>query len=1017
MEKLKTLILISFGILFFPIAVFGQTINGTVTDRHTNEPLIGVNIFLEGTSIGTTTNVDGEFSLTVPSLEGVLVFRYIGYVTQRVEIAGNDVINVRLVDDVVAGEELIVVAYGIQQRSLVTGAISRIEASQIEQSASLRVEQALQGRTAGVMVMQNSGQPGSGSTVRIRGVGTTGDAEPLYVVDGMPVTNIDYLSPSDISSIEVLKDASATAIYGARGANGVVMVTTKSGRPGEIRISYNGYTGIQNPWRKVDLLDAPDYMMIMNESFANDNRTIPFPDIEDRIQEIGSGTDWQDEVFFYNAPVTNHSLSLSGGTDNSRYVTSLSYRYQDGIVAQGKSNYERITFRVNSDHTAGRLNYGSRFNYTRKTTRGINPNEEFGGVMARAVNIDPVTPVRNEDGSFAQSPYASQEVVNPVAAIETINAEYNEDKIVGGIFGQFNFTDNFSLRSSFDIDFAYGNNRSFLPEFNLGGNAINETTIAFQEQNRFTTWQTSHVLSYSDEVGVHAFSGIAGFELLDRRNEFVGGTRADLSMPSFQHAWLSTGTDPDSPTNYGGMGVESIASYFTRVNYSYDDKYLFEGVFRVDGSSKFGPDNRWASFPAFSAGWVITREEFMPDLDWLSLLKIRGGWGQNGSDNIGQFSFTPLITTHIGYGFGQTDRTQVTGAYPAQIANTGLRWETSEQFSLGLETAFADYAYFVNLDYYAKKTKGLLLSAPIPQFIGNAAPVINGGEVRNSGLELESGMRRISGDWNYDITLTGTYNVNEVTAINNEEGRLFGASVSTSMNNVAMAQVGYPIAFFWGYRTAGIFQTEEEVQAHVGPDGQLIQPNARPGDLIFVDVNGDGQITDEDRVKIGDPYPDFTLGFNFNLGWKNWDMNMFWFGSFGNDIYTGGTRRHDLNMPNWKSSVLDRWTPENPSNSHPRVTINDPNGNYARPSDFFVEDGSYVRLRNLTIGYTLPRTAVNAIGASRLRLYASAQNLLTFTSYDGHDPEIGSGWALDVGIDRNVYPQARTFLFGVNLDF
>lgn len=1016
MGKLKLLSIILFGVLCVPLNTFSQTITGTVVDAATNEPLIGVNIFLEGTSIGTTTNLDGEYSLNVPSLEGTLVFRYVGFVTKEVPINGNTVINVRLNEDVIYGSELVVVAYGLQQRSLVTGAISRIESRQIEQSASLRVEQALQGRTAGVMVMQNSGQPGSGATVRIRGIGTTGDAEPLYVVDGMPVGGIDFLSPSDIASIEVLKDASATAIYGARGANGVVMITTATGRPGPVQVSYHGYIGFQNPWKKTDLLNAPDYMMIMNESFANDGRTIPFPDIDDRIAEIGSGTDWQEEVFFYNAPVTNHSLRLGGGSGNSSYMTSLSYRQQDGIVAEGKSNYERFTFRLNSDHKIGRLNYGSRLNYSSKTTRGINPNEEFGGIMARTVNIDPVTPVRDEDGNFASSPYASQEVVNPVASIDIINAEYKEDKFVGGVYGQFFFTDKLSLRSSFDIDLAYGSNRSYIPIYDLGGNVSNATSIAFQEQLKFFTWQTSHVIRYEDAIGAHNYSVLGGFELLDRRNEYLGGSRANLSMPSFEHAWLSTGTDEESMTNYGGMGLEAIASYFARVNYDYDNKYMLEGVFRIDGSSKFGPENRWATFPAFSVGWVLTQEEFLKNHDIISYVKLRGGWGQNGSDNIGQFGFTPLITTHVGYGFGMTP-TPVTGAYPGRIANTNLKWETSEQTSIGLETAFDDFKYYANFDFYIKNTRGLLLSAPIPQFIGNASPIVNGGSVRNTGFEIESGVRMITGSWNFDISMTGTFNKNEVTAINNEEGRLFGAGVSTSMNNVAMAQVGHPIAFFWGYQTAGIFQSEDEVLAHVSSDGTLIQPNARPGDLIFVDQNDDGQITDEDRVQIGNPYPDFTLGLNINLGWNNWDLNMFWYGAFGHDIFTGGTRRHDLNMPNWKSDVLDRWTEDNPSTTHPRVTISDPNGNYARPSDFFIEDGSYVRLRNASIGYTLPSDLINMIGAKRLRLYVAAQNLFTFTKYSGHDPEIGSGWALDVGIDRNIYPQARTYTFGINLDF
>jgi len=662
------------------------------------------------------------------------------------------------------------------------------------------------------------------------------------------------------------------------------------------------------------------------------------------------------------------------------------------------------------------LSYGSRINYTNKTTRGINPNEEFGGIMSMVSNFDPVTRVRNEDGTFAQSPFASQEVVNPVAAIDIINSEWKEDKLVGGVFGSFNITDNLLIRSSADLELTYGNSRTFIPVYDLGGNVTNPTSLAMQEQNKWVAWQTSHIIQYQNNIMDHNFTLMGGFELFSLRNEFLGGTRANLSMESFRHAWLSVGTNEDSMTNYGGMGIESLASYFSRVNYNYKNKYLFEGVLRADGSSKFGPDNRWALFPAFSVGWVLTREDFIRDLGPLNFLKIRGGWGQNGSDNIGQFSYTPLITTHTGYGFG-TPPNLFTGAYPGQIANPNLKWETSEQVSAGIESAFADFRYYLNIDFYRKTTRGLLLSAPIPEFIGNAAPVINGGTVRNDGIEIETGFRHATRDWNFDISLTGTYNKNEVTAINNEEGRLFGAGVSTSMNHVAMAEVGKPIAFFWGFKTDGIFQSMDEVLQHVNSEGQLIQPNARPGDIRFVDQNGDGQITDEDRVMIGNPYPDFTLGLNLNTRWKNFDLNMFWYGAFGHDIFTGGTRRHDLNMPNWKSDVLNRWTEENPSATHPRVTIDDPNGNYSRPSDFFIEDGTYVRLRNLSIGYTVPVNVTQLIGASRLRFYAAAQNLITFTGYSGHDPEIGSGWALDVGIDRNIYPQARTFMFGVNLDF
>ncbi len=1018
MHRYKSLLLILIAVMLVGAVNYAdaQTVRGTVVDAETGEELIGVNIVYEDTDLGTATGTNGEFSLSVPELSGTLTFRYVGFVTKNVEIDGREEITVNLEPDIIYGEEMIVVGYGLQQRSLVTSAISRMEAREIEQAAPLRVEQALQGRTAGVTVMQNSGQPGSGATVRIRGIGTTGDAEPLYVVDGMPVGGIDYLNPADIQSIEVLKDASATAIYGARGANGVVMITTQEGSPGPMQVSYNGYVGFQNPWRETNLLNAPDYMKIMNESYANDGRTIPFPDIDDRISEVGQGTDWQDEVFFYNAPVTDHTLRFSGGSETSTYSASMSYRQQDGIVAEGKSNFERLSFRVNSDHTRGRLNYGTRMTYTNKTTRGIDPNEEFGGIMARVANIDPVTPVYDEDGNFAESPYASQEVVNPVGAIDIINSEWNENKFVGGVFGNFNITDRLSVRSTLDLDLAYGDSRTFIPIYDLGGNESNSTTTVSQERNEWFTWQTSHTIRYQDQISDHNFSLLGGFELLDYRNEYLGGTAYDLTMETYDNAWLSVGTDEENQTNFGGQGIESLASFFGRVNYDYDNRYMFEGVLRFDGSSKFGPDNRWGTFPAFSLGWVLSREDFLKDNDFISFLKLRGGWGRNGSDNIGQFTYTPLITTHAGYGFGM-DPSVVTGAYPSQIANPALKWERSEQTSVGLETAYLDHRVYFNLDVYDKRTKGLLLSAPIPAFIGNAPPTINGGNIQNRGVEIEAGYRQILDDWQFNFSLTGTINRNEVTSIDNEEGRLFGAGVSTAMDHVAMAMEGEPIAFFWGYETAGIFQTQQEVEDHVNSEGEIIQPDARPGDLIFVDQNDDGQITDEDRVKIGNPYPDFTMGLNIDIDFRNWDLNMFWYGSFGNDIFTGGRRRHDLSMPNWQDDVLDRWTEENPSTDHPRVTIDDPNGNYVRPSDFFIEDGSYVRLRNISLGYTLPGSFTDMIGASRLRVYAAAQNLLTFTGYSGHDPEIGSSWALDVGIDRNIYPQARTITMGINLDF
>lgn len=1021
MIKIKLQLISMMILLAFAGISQAQTITGVITDAETNEPLIGAAISLDGTTIGAATNINGEYTLNVPELQGTLVVRYIGYVSQRIDIDGRDQIDIQLETDLYSLGEVVMVGYGMQQKSLVTGSISRLESRQIEAAAPLRVEQALQGRSPGVIVLQNSGQPGSGATVRIRGAGTTGDANPLYVVDGMPVGGIDYLNPSDIESIEVLKDASATAIYGARGANGVVVITTKSGARGPIKISYNGYYGTQAPWKTTDLLDAQDYMMIMNESYENDGRRIPFPDdFVDQFgrtkEEIGAGTDWQQEVFSFSAPITNHELSLSGGNETSTFFSSLSYRQQDGIVAPSKSNYERVTFRLNSDHQKGRLRFGNRLAYTNKTTRGIDPNESFAGIMSRVANIDPVTPVYEPGtNNFAQSPFAAQEIVNPVAAIDIINGMWREDKLVGSIYGDISILEKLSFRSSFDIDLAYGNNRFFNPVYDLGGNTSNLVSNTGMQQNKWFTWQTSQVMTYRDQIADHSFSVLGGFEARNFRYELLGGTKSDLLFDSFENAWINTGQDEESMVVFGTASEESLASYFARVNYDFAGRYMLEGVIRADGSSKFGPDDRWGIFPAFSLGWIISDEDFMDNTSNLSFLKLRGGWGQNGSDNIGQFNYTSLIAAYSGYSFGR-DPSRVTGSYPSRIANPNLRWETSEQANIGIESGFWDDRLLITADFYQKNTRGLLLEAPIPAFIGNQAPIVNGGSVQNTGTELEIIYREQSSSFRYSIGLSGAYNKNEVTSINNEEGRLFGANAGLGMNNVAMAQVGFPIAFFWGFETAGIFQSQEEVDAHVDAEGNPIQPNAQPGDLIFVDQNGDGVLDNQDRVMIGDPYPDFTAGLNLDFNWNNFDFNMFWYGAFGMDVFTGATRRQDLVLSNWKSSVLDRWTEENPSTTHPRVTVRDRNGNYSRPSDFFVENASYVRLRNLTLGYTIPSNITSTAGVSRARVYISAQNLITFTSYSGHDPEIGSGWALDVGIDRNIYPQARTFMLGINLD-
>jgi len=989
------------------------TVSGTVTTSDGNT-LPGVTIVIkENPTKGTVTDVNGKYTISVLP-DQTLEFSFVGMETQDVPVEGRAQIDVVMQETTQMIEELIVVGYGVQKKSLVSSSVSKVSSDDIERASPTRIEQALQGRTAGVQVIANSGQPGESFTVRIRGIGTNGTSDPLYLVDGMPVGGIDYLNPNDIQSVEILKDASASAIYGARGANGVVLITTKQGQKGKLTVNYDYSMGYQNAWRKVSVLDANEYAIIMNESYANDNRPIPFPDMA-AIDTLGTGTDWQDEIFYKNAPTYNHQFTFSGGNENSTFLASLSYTYQDGIVAKGKSNYERYTYRLNSTHTLGKFSMGNNLAYTNKITRGIDPNAEFRGPLSMAINMDPLTPVKNPDGTWGVSSYATQEVVNPIAYLSTLNLNYTENKLVGNVWGELEIIKGLKAKTSFSIDYANGSNRTFVPVYHLSDIISTTTSEASGTVNKWFTWQSENTLTYSNTLGEHSFAAMVGMTANKYQHEYIGGKKNDLLFDDFEHAWINNGTDEESYRSWGGADEHALLSYFGRVNYDFAGKYVFEGVLRADGSSNFGSNNRFGYFPAFSAGWIMSKEDFMQGFTPLSFLKLRFGWGKNGNEAIGAFRYTSLIGSGSKYTFG-TDEVIAVGSNPVGISNPDLKWETSEQTNIGVDARFFSDKLSVTLDLYNKKTEDLLVVAPIPSYIGNAAPTVNGGSVSNKGIELELGYKTIINGIGINANLSGAYNKNEVLSINNSEGKIYGAGLAVGMYNICIMETGYPIAYFWGYKTAGVFQNEQQIQNYISSDSTVIQPNAQPGDLIWVDMNDDGTIDDKDRTKIGNPYPDVTVGLNLGLTYKDFDFNMFWYGAFGQDIFNG-TRRYDLPMSNWNASVLDRWIGEGTSNSHPRVTINDPNQNYFKVSDFYVEDGSFLRLKNITLGYTLPEKYSQKVKISKLRIYASAINLFTFTNYSGFDPEIGARGALDVGIDRNIYPQPRTFLFGVNLSF
>ena len=1010
-----------------------QTVEGIVRDADTGETLPGVNIILEGTTVGTVTDIDGQYSLQVPAGPNVLVFSFVGYTPRQLSLnVTEDEILVRNIDlssDITTFEEFVVVGYGTQQKKVVTGAIASVDAEEITATPILRIEQAMQGRAAGVQVTNLSGQPGEAPTVRIRGAGTTGNAEPLYVVDGMVVGGIDYLNPGDIESIDVLKDAASAAIYGARAANGVVLITTKSGREGEMTLNYSFYQGFQNAARYVDVLNAEQYMMMMNEGAMNaGSADLPFdPDEIPRHD-----TDWQRELFQSNAPIANHELSVSGGSERSTYASSLSYFTQQGIIGGDRSQFDRLTARLNTRHQVNEfIRFGNNLAYSHIVRRGIASNASFNAAYSSALNIDPLTPVYEEDEAIlSQPPYSNQpvvvsdegktygisenigaEIVNPLALLEIQTGESRVDKIVGNVFGEIEPIENLTFRTSLGIDLAYVLGDSYQPLFFLNGSQYNlEKTSVQKNIDRYYTWQFENVLSYSNTIDDHNFSVLVGTTANKSNFENLYGFNADVDVSNPDHVYLNLATDTVWQA-FGGASHSALLSVFGRVSYNYLAKYAFDATIRRDGSSKFGPNNRFGTFPSFGVTWMISEENFFPSLGALEVVKLRASWGINGNQEIGDYQFISTIDRTRGYIFGGG---RAFGASPSYIANLDIRWEESEQIDIAIDFGAFDNRLTGTVDYYIKTTKGLLERIPIPGHVGNDPPFANVGSVENRGVEMSLNWRNHGRDLRYSIGANAAYNQNKMTKIGNAEGVLPGATWAVA-GMVTRAELGLPIAYFYGWVTDGIFQNWNEVYQHINSEGQMLQPNAQPGDVRFVDINGDGVIDENDRTMIGNPTPDWTFGMNANFEFRNFDLSFLVIGSYGNDVFNG-IRRRDLNNTNLSTDMLDRWTGEGTSNTIPRFTFSDTNQNN-RISDLYIEDASFVRLRNIQLGYTLPSSLLNRIKARSWRIYVSAENLFTLTGYSGADPEIGALSSFDIGIDRGVYPHARTFRLGTSITF
>ncbi|MEO1586073.1 MAG: TonB-dependent receptor, partial [Bacteroidota bacterium] len=979
------------------------------------------------TANGTLSNIDGTYSLKISGENATLVFSYFGSADYSVTYSGQTEINVKMSEEITNVDEVMIVGYGTQKKSVVTGAISKVRGEDLEDMPVPRIEQSLLGRTSGVRVTTASGAPGEGATVRIRGTSSINNAEPLYVVDGVPVGGgIDYLNQADIESIEVLKDAASGSIYGARSAAGVILVTTKQGTQDRMEVNYNAYYGTQAPWKKLSLLNATEYATLMNESSVASGGDILFQD----PRSLGEGTDWQSAVFNNSAPIQNHNLSISAGSGRSSYFASFGYFDQTGIVSEAQSRYQRFTARFNSTHKLSRwAKVGTTIGYSRINGRGISTNSEFGSPLSRAINLDPITPlletdpevlesdvfvnnevVRNEDGvPYGISDLVTSEVLNPVAALSIQQGYGWSDKIVGNAFAELEPLKGLKFRSSIGTDLAFWGGEGFTPVHYLNSTNRVDINRYSRDQNRGLYWIFQNTLSYSRTINAHDFTVLVGTVAERNQGEGIGGSIQDIPVSSIEDASLAFPTTPESQSFYGFEYQGTLASYLSRINYNYAGKYLMTATMRVDGSSKFGSNNKWGYFPSVSVGWVLSEEGFLRGSGAVNFMKIRASWGVNGNDQIGDFRFVSTVGGGRNYTFGSDERL-INGVSPNAIANPDLRWEETSQTNIGIDAVLFKY-FDVTFDLFDKQTTGMLLDIVVPGYVGNAGPVGNIATMVNRGVELELGFKKNISGFNVDIAGNVSYVDNEVTDLGPDKEFLVGQTFSPQGLEITRTTVGQPIGFFYGYQTDGIFQTTEEAAAYVNADGERLQPDARGGDFRFVDTDGDGELTPDDRTFIGDPTPNWTYGFNATFGWKGFDVVIFGQGVAGNELFKA-TRRFDLQMANLTSDALDRWTGEGTSTTYPRLVMNDPNRNFSRSSDFYVEPGGFFRIKTLQLGYSLPLSVLSKVKIRKVRFYVSGNNLVTFTQYSGFDPEIGGG---SFGVDRGIYPQPRFFLGGVNI--
>lgn len=987
-----------------------QTVKGIVKGPD-GLPVIAANISQKGTNNATITDLYGNFTLNITGQHPVLVISYIGYVTTEVNVSGRAFIEVVLQEDVEALDEVVVVGYGTMRKKDVTGAVSSVRTEDITKNATSNVMQAIAGKMSGVQVVQNSGTPGGDVSILIRGVGTINDASPLYVIDGVPVSGgMWYLNPNDVESIDVLKDASATAIYGSRGANGVVMVTTKQAQEGHTEINFDYSYGIQHTAKTYDMLNASQYAALHNEMRTNAGPEYSLNPAFSDPESLGTGTDWMDAIF-RTAPMQKVNLSMLGGNQKISHATSLGYYTQDGIMKN--SSYNRLSLQSNiSSKIVSNVTVRANVNLSAENRR----TQPVSTVIQNAMRILPSIPIQDENGEYA-GPTGNAEwngnALNPVAIINEQNYRMKGFRMLSNISLEWEIIKGLKFKTTGGAELGYDYNNSYIPKYKWGMNESKNTmqTVSSAYEQLYL-WD--NILNYDKSFGKHRINAMVGTSYQEYKKESVSASGSGRASE------LTTELDnATKATDVGGNSLRwALMSYMARLHYSYDDRYLVTATFRADGSSKFGKDNRFGYFPSFAAAWNIGNESFMQSVKPISQLKLRAGYGQTGNQNIGAYAFADKLSVNGVYNFGSQrgfESNLVNLIYPYLLSNPSVKWEAVEQYNVGVDIGFLKNRIVANLDFYVKNTRDMLTKKPVPQTSGTSLeqadwPPVNIGKVLNRGFEFTINTKNFVGEFKWETNLNMSFNHNEVVSIGGPE----------ILNGVSLIREGQPINSFYGYKLGGVYQTLDEV--FTGPvmenraaDKASHNPykNTSPGDMWFVDVDGNGEINDLDRTVIGNPSPDCILGFNNTFSYKNFDLSIFFQGALGNQVWNGVRASHEsMNSTyNQLASTLERWTGEGTSSSMPRAIYADPNNN-SRASTRWLENGSYAKLKNLTFGYTLPENWTNRAKVKALRLYVSFDNLCTITNYSGLDPEVGLS-----GLDYGVYPSARTYMFGVSVKF